>query len=259
MNPEFIIVEKEYAPQVALIRLNRPKELNALNLQLMLEIKQALIDLDADDAVRCIIITGNERAFAAGADIKQMAGKGAVDMLKIDQFSTWDQIRRTKKPIIAAVSGFALGGGCELTMLCDMIVASETAQFGQPEIKIGVMPGAGGTQRLPRAVGKAKAMEMVLTGDFINAEEALRIGLVNKVVPVEVYLSEAVKMALKIASQSPIAVQMAKESVLKAFEMPLQEALYFERKNFYMLFATEDQKEGMAAFVEKRRPDFKGK
>ena len=258
MTPEFIIIEERHAPHIALIRLNRPKELNALNLQLMLEIKQALIDLDNDPEVRCIVITGNERAFAAGADIKQMAGKGAIDMLKIDQFSTWDQIRKTKKPIIAAVSGFALGGGCELTMLCDMIIASETAQFGQPEIKIGVMPGAGGTQRLTRAVGKAKAMEMVLTGEFINADEAYRIGLVNKVVPVELYLKEAINMASKIAAQSPIAIQLAKESVLKAFEMPLQEALYFERKNFYMLFATEDQKEGMNAFVEKRRPDFKG-
>lgn len=258
MEMELILVNSQYAPHVALVQLNRPKELNALNLQLMNELKTALKTLDEDPEVRVIIITGNERAFAAGADIKQMAGKGAIDMLKIDQFSTWDQIRRTKKPLIAAVSGFALGGGCELVMHCDMVVASETAQFGQPEIKIGVMPGAGGTQRLPRAVGKVKAMEMVLTGDFINAREALSIGLINQVVPVELYLSEAVKLAQKIAMQSPIAVQMAKESVLKAFEMPLQEALYFERKNFYMLFATEDQKEGMAAFVEKRKPDFKG-
>jgi len=258
MQNEFILVNPQYAEHIALVQLNRPKELNALNLQLMNELKAALKELDENPEVRVIIITGNERAFAAGADIKQMAGKGAIDMLKIDQFSTWDQIRRTKKPLIAAVSGFALGGGCELVMHCDMVVASETAQFGQPEIKIGVMPGAGGTQRLPRAVGKVKAMEMVLTGDFISADEALRIRLINKVVPTELYLSEAVKMAQKIAAQSPIAVQMAKESVLKAFEMPLQEALYFERKNFYMLFATEDQKEGMAAFVEKRKPDFKG-
>lgn len=255
---EFIIAEPRYETHIALIRLNRPKELNALNLQLMLEIKEALMAFDADDAIRVIVLTGNERAFAAGADIKQMANRNAVDMLKIDQFSTWDQIRKTKKPVIAAVSGFALGGGCELAMICDMIVASETAQFGQPEINIGVMPGAGGTQRLTRAVGKAKAMEMVLTGAFINAEEAKSYGLVNKVVPVEIYLEEAVKLARNIASKSPIAVQMAKESVLKAFEMPLQEALFFERKNFYMLFATEDQKEGMAAFVEKRKPDFKG-
>jgi enoyl-CoA hydratase len=259
MAYEFIIVTPEYDKHIALIQLNRPKELNALNLQLMLEVKQALMEIDANESVRAIIVTGNDRAFAAGADIKQMAGKNAIDMLKIDQFSTWDQIRKTKKPMIAAVSGFALGGGCELVMHCDMVVASETAQFGQPEIKIGVMPGAGGTQRLPRAVGKVKAMEMVLTGEFINAEEALRIGMINKITPVELYLSEAVKMAKKIASMSPIAVQMAKESVLKAFEMPLQEALSFERKNFYMLFATEDQKEGMAAFVEKRVADFKGK
>ncbi len=259
MAYEFIKVTPDYDKHVALIQLNRPKELNALNLQLMLEVKQALMDLDDNDQVRAIIITGNDRAFAAGADIKQMAGKGAIDMLKIDQFSTWDQIRKTKKPMIAAVSGFALGGGCELVMHCDMVVASETAQFGQPEIKIGVMPGAGGTQRLPRAVGKVKAMEMVLTGDFIGAEEALQWGMINKIAPVELYLSEAVKMAKKIASMSPIAVQMAKESVLKAFDMPLQEALYFERKNFYMLFATEDQKEGMSAFVEKRKADFQGK
>ncbi|MEX0966648.1 MAG: enoyl-CoA hydratase-related protein [Bacteroidia bacterium] len=256
---EFILVEKLAAKRVAIIRLNRPKELNALNLQLMGEIRDSLKELDADDEVRAIVITGNERAFAAGADIKQMAGKTAIDMLKVDQFSTWDQIRKTRKPVIAAVSGFALGGGCELTMICDMIVASETAQFGQPEIKIGVMPGAGGTQRLTRAVGKARAMEMVLTGKFISAQEALQFGLVNKVVPVDLYLEEAIKLAAEIAEMSPIAVQMAKESVNKAHDMHLQEALYFERKNFYMLFASEDQKEGMNAFIEKRKPDFKGK
>ncbi len=259
MNFEYILVTPQYAEKVALIQLNRPKELNALNLQLMLEIKEALISLDNDESVAVIVITGNERAFAAGADIKQMSGKNAVDMLKIDQFSTWDQIRKTKKPIIAAVSGFALGGGCELCMICDIIIASETAQFGQPEINIGVMPGAGGTQRLTRAVGKARAMEMVLTGKFISAAEALSFGLINSVVPIELYLTEAVKMAIKIAEKSPIAVQLAKESVLKAFETPLQEGLYFERKNFYMLFATEDQKEGMQAFVEKRPANFKGR
>lgn len=259
MSFEFILVDKQVAPFVGLIQLNRPKELNALNLQLMGEIKEALLDFDDDENIRAIVITGNERAFAAGADIKQMAGRSAIDMLKIDQFSTWDSIRKTKKPIIAAVSGFALGGGCELCMLCDMIVASETAQFGQPEINIGVMPGAGGTQRLTRAVGKARAMEMVLTGNFITAEEARDAGLINKVVPVQLYLDEAIKLGQKIAEKSPIAVQMAKESVLKAFDTGLQEGLYFERKNFYMLFATEDQKEGMAAFVEKRKPDFKNK
>jgi enoyl-CoA hydratase len=255
---EHIIVTPDYDEHIALIQLNRPKELNALNLELMQELKHALIDLDANETVRVIIITGNERAFAAGADIKQMAGKDSIDMLKIDQFSTWDQIRKTKKPIIAAVSGFALGGGCELTMLCDMIIASETAQFGQPEIKIGIMPGAGGTQRLPRAVGKVNAMEMVLTGEFISAQDAWRMGLVNRVVPVELYLSETVKLAKNIAAKAPLAVQLAKESVNKAFEQPLNEALYFERKNFYTLFATKDQKEGMNAFVEKRKADFKG-
>ncbi|MBX7204972.1 MAG: enoyl-CoA hydratase/isomerase family protein [Bacteroidia bacterium] len=259
MDTKFIIVESQYAKHIALIRLNRPNELNALNLELMGELRDTLKALDADDEVRAIIITGNERAFAAGADIKQMADKNVIDVLKIDQFSTWDQIKRTKKPIIAAVSGFALGGGCELAMTCDMIIASETAQFGQPEIKIGIMPGAGGTQRLPRAVGKALAMEMVLTGNFINAERALKAGLINKIVPVEVYLEEAVKLAKDIAALSPISVQLAKESVNKSYEQNLQESLYFERKNFYMCFASDDQKEGMAAFVEKRKPEFKGK
>jgi enoyl-CoA hydratase len=242
-----------------LIRLNRPKELNALNLQLMRELRDALKELDSNDKVRVIILTGNERAFAAGADIKEMAGRTTVDMMKIDQFSTWDQIKRTKKPLIAAVSGFALGGGCELVMTCDMIIASESAQFGQPEIKIGVMPGAGGTQRLTRAVGKALAMEMVLTGRFINAEEALRAGLINKIVPTETYLQETVKFAQQIATLSPLAVQLAKEAVLSSFENNLSEGLLFERKNFYMLFSTEDQKEGMAAFVEKRAATFQGK
>jgi len=256
---EFIISEPNYKPKVALVRLNRPKELNALNLQLMGELRDTMAELDNNPEVRVIIITGNEKAFAAGADIKQMSSKTAIDMLQIDQFSTWDGIRKTKKPIIAAVSGFALGGGCELAMLCDMIVASETAKFGQPEIKIGVMPGAGGTQRLTRAIGKARAMEMVLTGKFISAEEALQSGLINKIVPVELYLNETVKLAQDIAEMSPIAVQLAKESVNKAFDSSLQEGLFFERKNFYMLFASEDQKEGMAAFVEKRKPEFKGK
>lgn len=259
MNYEFIKVQPQFSNFVALVQLNRPAELNALNLQLMGELRDALKLLDDDEAVRVIIITGNEKSFAAGADIKQMSNKTAIDMLQIDQFSTWDQIRKTRKPIIAAVSGFALGGGCELAMICDMIVASESAQFGQPEINIGVMPGAGGTQRLTRAVGKVRAMEMVLTGRFISANEALEFGLINKVVPVELYLDEALKLANAVASKGPVAVQLAKESVNKAFDSTLQEGLFFERKNFYLLFATEDQKEGMAAFVEKRKPDFKGK
>jgi enoyl-CoA hydratase len=259
MQPEHIIVHQQVATHVAHIQLNRPEALNALNLQLMSELKDALRALDADDEVRAIVISGNEKAFAAGADITQMAGKSAVDMYNIDQFSTWDAIKKTKKPLIAAVSGFALGGGCELAMLCDMIVASETARFGQPEIKIGVMPGAGGTQRLTRAVGKALAMEMVLTGRFITAAEALQAGLINRVTPVELYLEEAVKLAKEVAALSPLAVKMAKEAVLKAFDSTLEEGLHFERKNFYLLFASEDQKEGMQAFMEKRTPAFKGK
>jgi enoyl-CoA hydratase len=205
------------------------------------------------------VITGDKRAFAAGADIKQMAGKTAVDMLIADQFATWDRIRRTKKPIIAAVSGFALGGGCELAMTCDMIIASESAKFGQPEIKIGVMPGAGGTQRLTRAIGKAKAMELVLTGKMISAEQAEAWGLVNRVVPEELYLEEAIKLAREVAMQAPVAVRLAKEAVNHVDESHLSEGLHLERKNFYLLFATEDQKEGMAAFVEKRAANFTGK
>lgn len=258
-QPSFIIVDPQYDKHIALIRLNRPEALNALNLQLMGELRDALKTLDDNPDVRAVILTGNEKAFAAGADIKQMAGKGAIDMLQIDQFSTWDQIKKTKKPLIAAVSGFALGGGCELAMTCDMIVASETAQFGQPEIKIGVMPGAGGTQRLTRAIGKARAMEMVLTGKFIKAAEALAAGLINKVVPVDLYLTEAVRLAQQVAAMSPVAAQLAKEAVNQAFNTSLDEGLLFERKNFYLLFASEDQKEGMEAFVEKRTPDFKGR
>ncbi len=256
---EFILVNDQYEPGIALIQLNRPKDLNALNLQLMKEVRDTLQRLDGDDNVRVIIITGNEQAFAAGADIKQMADQSAIDMLIADQFSTWDQIRRTRKPLIAAVSGFALGGGCELAMTCDMIIASETAKFGQPEIKIGVLPGAGGTQRLTRAIGKARAMELVLTGRFISAEEALRFGLINKVVPVEMYLREALALAREISAMSPIATRLAKEAVNRAYETHLDEGLAFERKNFYLAFASEDQKEGMKAFVEKRKPVYRGK
>jgi len=259
MNFEHIIVTPNYDEHIALIQLNRPKALNALCLELMQEIKQALIELDDNDQVRVIIITGNQKAFAAGADIKQMAGKGAIDMLNIDQFTTWDKIKKTKKPLIAAVSGFALGGGHELVMHCDMVVASETAKFGQPEINIGVIPGAGGTQRLPRTVSKNVAMEMVLTGEFIDAQRAYEIGLANKVVPEEIYLQETVALAKKIASKSPVAVKMAKEAVLQSFQSSLDDGLMFERKNFYMCFASQDQKEGMNAFVEKRKPIFKGK
>lgn len=256
---ELIKVNAQAAPQIALIELNRPKELNALNPQLMQEVRDALQELDKNDQVRVIIITGNEQAFAAGADIKQMADKSAIDMLVLDQFSTWDQIRKTKKPIIAAVSGFALGGGCEFAMTCDMIIASETAKFGQPEIKIGTIPGAGGTQRLTKALGKAKAMELILTGRFLSAQEAHFYGLVNKVVPVEFYLQEAIALAKEIATMSPVAVQLAKEAVNRSFETLLDEGLMFERKNFYLTFASQDQKEGMQAFIEKRKPSFQGR
>lgn len=256
---EFIKVTEQYQPAIALIQLNRPKELNALNPQLMGEVRDALQQLDKNDQVKVIIITGNDQAFAAGADIKQMADKSAIDMQIMDQFSTWDQIRKTKKPIIAAVSGFALGGGCEFVMTCDMVVASETAKFGQPEIKIGTIPGAGGTQRLTKAVGKAKAMELILTGRFLSAQEAHFYGLVNKVVPIEMYMHEAVELAKEIAQMSPVAVQLAKEAINRSFETQLDEGLMFERKNFYLTFASEDQKEGMKAFIEKRKPAFKGK
>jgi enoyl-CoA hydratase len=258
MKNELVLVDPQIRPGVALLRLNRPKELNALNLQLMGELRDALAILDKDENVRVMVLTGNEKAFAAGADIHQMSGKGAIDMLLIDQFSTWEQIRRLKKPLIAAVSGFVLGGGNELVMHCDLVVASETARFGQPEILLGIMPGAGGTQRLTRQIGKVNAMEMVLTGQPIAAKQALAWGLVNRVVPVEVYLDEALRLASEIALRAPLAVRLAKESVLKAQDSNLSEGLEFERKNFYMLFASADQKEGMDAFVNKRPPQFTG-
>ena len=258
MKNELVLVDPQIRPGVALLRLNRPKELNALNLQLMAELRDALAILDKDENVRAMVLTGNEKAFAAGADIHQMSGKGAIDMLLIDQFSTWEQIRRLKKPLIAAVSGFVLGGGNELVMHCDLVVASETARFGQPEILMGIMPGAGGTQRLTRQIGKVNAMEMVLTGQPISAKQALAWGLVNRVVPVEVYLDEALRLASEIALRAPLAVRLAKESVLKAQDSNLSEGLEFERKNFYMLFASADQKEGMDAFVNKRPPQFTG-
>jgi enoyl-CoA hydratase len=244
---------------IGVVQLNRPRVLNALNGALMDELTAALGELDGDETVGCIVVTGNERAFAAGADIKEMTEATAVEMLERNWIAYWDRLRSIRKPIIAAVSGYALGGGCELAMACDIIVASETAQFGQPEIEIGVMPGAGGTQRLTRAVGKSKAMEMVLTGRTISAREAEARGLVSRVVPVELYLDEAKALAREIAAKAPIAARLAKESVNKASEMPLMEGLEFERKLFYFLFSTEDQDEGMRAFIEKRKPSWKGK
>lgn len=245
--------------QIGIVTLNRPKVLNALNHELMGELVKALEAFDRDDEVRVIVLTGGERAFAAGADIKEMSEETTVSIMGKDQFSTWDRIKLIRKPIIAAVSGYALGGGCELVMNCDIIVASETAQFGQPEINLGVIPGAGGTQRLTRIVGKYKAMELILTGRPFTACEAHQLGLVNKVAPVELFLEEAKAMAKEIAKKSPIAVKLAKDAIMKTFETTLTEGLQFERKNFYMLFSSEDQKEGMKAFMEKRQASFKGR
>jgi enoyl-CoA hydratase len=252
-----ILTETE--EQIGIVRLNRPQVLNALSHELMDELVKALEEFDRDDNVRVIILTGNEKAFAAGADIKEMAEETTIGIMLKDRFATWDRIRNIKKPIVAAVSGFTFGGGCELVMNCDIIIASETAQFGQPEINIGVIPGAGGTQRLTRVVGKHKAMEMILTGRPITAQEAHAIGLVNKIAPVELYLEEAKAIAREIAKKSPVAVRLAKESVLKTFDTPISEGLQFERKNFYLLFSSEDQKEGMRAFMEKRPAKFSGR
>ena len=244
--------------RVGLARFNRPKELNALNIALMEQLVTALEAFDRDPAIGCLVVTGSARAFAAGADIKEMADASAVDMLLRDNIARWDRLRKLKKPLIAAVSGFCLGGGCELALACDMIVASETAKFGQPEINLGVMPGAGGTQRLTRAVGKAVAMEMVLNGRTLTAAEAERCGLVNRVAPVESYLDEALALAGEIAARAPLAVRLAKESVNNAFETYLADGLADERRPFYFLFSTADQKEGMAAFIAKRPPEWRG-
>ncbi len=252
-------IQTEKEEQIGIVRLHRPTVLNALSHELMEELVAALQEFDNDDKIRVIILTGSDKAFAAGADIKEMSDETTVSIMLKDRFATWDKVRKTKKPIIAAVSGYALGGGCELAMTCDIIIASETAKFGQPEINIGVIPGAGGTQRLTRAIGKYKAMEIILTGRPITASEALAAGLVNKVVPAELLLDEAKVMAKEIAKKSPVAVKLAKEAILKVFDTSISEGLEFERKNFYMLFSSEDQKEGMRAFLEKRPANFTGK
>ncbi len=255
-SPELIIVRTE--GRVGIITLNRPKQLNALNDQLMNELGAALKAFDADDDIGCMIITGSEKAFAAGADIGAMASYSFADAYKGDYITrNWETIRSIRKPVIAAVSGFALGGGCELAMMCDFIIAADNAKFGQPEIKLGIIPGAGGTQRLPRAVGKSKAMDMALTGRMMDATEAERSGLVSRVVPLDKLMDEALGAALVIAGFSQIAVMAAKESVNRAFEGSLADGVMFERRMFHALFATADQKEGMAAFVEKRAANFK--
>lgn len=245
--------------RVGIIQLHRPEARNALNRQIMEEVIDALQRFDADDAIGCMIVTGNEKVFAAGADIKQMATATAVEMLNNPFIGYWDALKRISKPVIAAVSGWCLGGGCELAMACDTIVASETAAFGQPEINLGVIPGAGGTQRLTRAVGKAIAMDIVLSDRRLTAAEALQFGLVSRVAPVDQYMGVALEMAQAIAGKSPIALRMAKEAVNQAFETSLTEGVFLERRLFTLLFATEDQKEGMAAFVEKRKAAWKGR
>ena len=248
----------ETRERVGLVRLNRPEARNALNRLLLQELMDALEAFDSDPQIGAMVITGDERAFAAGADIREMADASVIDMLNSPMIESFDRIRRVKKPVIAAVSGYSLGGGCELALSCDMIVASETARFGQPEINIGVIPGAGGTQRLARTVGKAIAMEMVLNNRTLKAEEALQLGLVNRVVPVERYLDEAIQLASEIAARAPLAVRLGKEAVNEAFELSLSEGLKAERRSFYNLFASQDQKEGMKAFLEKRKPEWKG-
>lgn len=257
---ENILVEYPYNDNehIALVRLNRPKVLNAISTDLMRELVQAMMDLDDNPKVRVIILTGNDRAFAAGADIAQMVEATPIDQICDNRFRSWQQLGLITKPIIAAVNGYALGGGCELAMHCDMIIAGDSAKFGQPEIKIGTTPGAGGTQRLTRAIGKSKAMMLAMTGEMIDARQAEAWGLVAQVVPAKTLLQETFELAKTIANRAPIAIKLIKESVNKAYEMSLSDAVDYERRNFYLTFSSADQKEGMRAFLEKRDPEYKG-
>ena len=257
MNYETILTETR--SRVGLVTLNRPQAMNALNNRLMGELMDALASFDRNDDIRVMVITGNEKAFAAGADIKEMADKSIGEMMDSDHIAVFGRIRTIRKPVIAAVSGWALGGGCEVALSCDMIVASDSARFGLPEVTIGVIPGAGGTQRLTRAVGKALAMEMILNNRTLTAQEALQFGLVNHLATVETYLEEALKLANEVASRAPLAIRAAKKMINQAYERTLSEGLKDEKQEFYNLFASEDQKEGMRAFVEKRKPEWKGR
>ncbi|MFT5778853.1 MAG: enoyl-CoA hydratase [Crocinitomicaceae bacterium] len=258
-NYKNILVYPSYEPNIALIKLNRPRVHNALSLELMEELGDAIGNLEKEVEVRAVVITGSDISFSSGADLKEVMYKESIELLVLDQFKIWDQITKFKKPLIAAISGWCVGGGCEMAMLCDLIVASETAQFGQPEIRRGIGSGAGGTQRMPRAIGKARAMEMILTGEFIDAESALNLGLINRVYPVDSYLEGALEFARKIKKLPPLAVTLAKESVLHSYNSPLNEGLVFERKNYYLLFSSEDQKEGTRAFLDKRDAHYVGK
>ncbi len=257
--PEEPLILTETRGRVGLVRINRPEAKNALNGVLLTALMDALAGYDQEDGIGGMVITGNEQVFAAGLDIKEVVDATTVSLLQYDPVALFDRIRRIRKPVIAAVSGWCLGGGCELSLSCDMIVASETARFGQPEINLGVIPGAGGTQRLARSVGKAIAMEMVLNNRILTAQEAFQFGLVNRLAPVDRYLDEALGLAAEIAARAPLAVRMGKEAINNAFETSLSDGLADERRSFHLLFSSEDQKEGMAAFVEKRKPRWKGK
>ncbi len=256
---DFETILLERTGRVAVITLNRPKALNALNTQVLTDITAALDEVEADAGIGAVVLTGSEKAFAAGADIKEMQSKSYMDMFLADFFQGWDRVGAFRKPIIAAVAGYALGGGCELAMMCDILIAADTAKFGQPEIKLGVIPGMGGSQRLTRAVGKAKAMDLILTGRNMDAEEAERAGLVARVVPAAELLSTAREVAETIAGMSLPSVMIAKEAILRSFESSLAEGIRFERRVFHSLFATDDQKEGMKAFIEKRKPAWKNR